>query len=94
MSTAPKLRMKGIRRRAVRFLFDGVPVEAFDGETVAVALLAAGVRSFGRNRANGARRGMFCAMGICQECIVMVEGRAVEACRQPARAGLAVRSVP
>jgi len=84
--------MKGARPRAVRFWFDGKEVEAFEGETVAVALLTAGIGGFGRNRATDARRGIFCAMGLCQECIVSVDGRVVEACRLPVRAGLEVRS--
>lgn len=85
--------MRGKWSRAVRFRFDGDEIEGFDGETVAVALLAAGVRGFGRNQVNGKRRSIFCAMGICQECVVVVDGRAREACRLPVAAGLEVRSV-
>jgi aerobic-type carbon monoxide dehydrogenase small subunit (CoxS/CutS family) len=87
------LRMKEEKARPVRFWFDNEEVEAFEGETVAAALVAAGIRGFGRNRATGARRGIFCAMGLCQECIVLMDGHVVEACRLPVCAGLEVRSV-
>ena len=92
MSGMAGLRMEGKRGRPVRFRFDNHEVEAFEGETVAVALLVAGIRGFGRNRATGARRGIFCVMGLCQDCIVVVNGCVVEACRLPVRAGLEVRS--
>jgi D-hydroxyproline dehydrogenase subunit gamma len=93
VSTARGLRMAGARLPAVRFRFDGVEVQAFEGESIAVALLAAGTRGFGRNRVSGAARGIFCAMGQCQECAVLIDGRVEEACRVLVRAGLDVRSV-
>lgn len=92
MTAIPGLRMPGTRLRPVQFRFDDAEIEAFEGESVAVALLAAGIRGFGRNPASGAKRGIFCAMGLCQECVVIVDGCAIEACRLPVRAGLDVRS--
>ena len=76
----------------VRFRFDDVEVEAFAGESIAAALLAAGVTTLRRAPADNAPRGAFCWMGICQECVVRVDGRAVEACRLAVADGLVVRS--
>ena len=83
------LRIKAPRGAPVRFRFDGREIEAFAGESVAAALLAAGIRALRDER--GGARGLFCAMGICQECVVVVDGRRVESCRIPVRDGLDVR---
>ena len=73
------------------FTFDGAPVPARSGQTVAAALLAAGIRKF-RKTDSGQDRGVFCGMGICQDCLVEIEGTPNRrACLSQARAGLSVR---
>ncbi|HET7097850.1 MAG TPA: 2Fe-2S iron-sulfur cluster-binding protein [Casimicrobiaceae bacterium] len=57
----------------MKFTFDGTPVEARQGETIAAALTRAGISALGRRR-DGAPRGIFCGMGVCQECVVHVDG--------------------
>jgi predicted molibdopterin-dependent oxidoreductase YjgC len=79
-----------IRGRRVRFRVDGVEIEAFAGESVAAALLAAGIRTVRRAPVDGGPRGAFCLMGLCQECVVVAEGRAVEACCLAVRDGLEI----
>lgn len=77
-------------RQKLRFSFDGVEVEAFEGETLAAALSAADVRDF-RTARHGDPRGMFCGMGVCFECLVTVDGRHnVRACMEPAVEGACV----
>ena len=76
-------------RNEVSFTFDGVVVTGFAGESVAAALLALGRLDL-RLSPGGEPRGMFCAMGVCQECVVIADGAVQEACRLPVRAGLAV----
>lgn len=76
--------------RSVTFTFDGRPVEAHPGDTVAMALWRAGVRELRRSSRDGAPRGMLCAMGICYECLVRVGDTTVRACLLPVQAGLAV----
>ncbi len=79
-------------RRQIEFAFDGTPVIGLAGDTVAVALLAAGIRTLRQGAEGGGSRGLFCAMGVCQECIVVVDGANVEACRVQVADGLDVRS--
>jgi hypothetical protein len=86
------LRIADSRRKAIRFRFDGADIEAFEGETVAVALLAAGMRGFAVNMADGSPRGIFCAMGTCQECAVLVDDQVREACRLRVSERLDVKS--
>jgi succinate dehydrogenase/fumarate reductase-like Fe-S protein len=87
------LREPDVRRGApVRFSFEERPVEGYEGESVAAALLAAGW-SVLRDSPNGNQpRGAFCWMGLCQECTVVVDGIRRPACRTPCSAGLVVRT--
>jgi NADPH-dependent 2,4-dienoyl-CoA reductase/sulfur reductase-like enzyme len=54
--------------------FEGETIKARLGESLAAALTAHGIRSF-RTTERGAERGVFCGMGVCQDCLVEVEGR-------------------
>lgn len=90
---APELRLeKNVTRPSpVKIQVEGQPISACEGESLASALLAADIvylRSSPRRREP---RGMFCAMGVCQECIVEVDGRAVPACMTPVKVGMAIR---
>lgn len=80
------------RGDALRFSFDGHAVTGFAGESVAAALLAAGILRLRESPRGGAPRGAFCWMGLCQECTVVADGVRQPACRLPVRDGLAVRS--
>jgi D-hydroxyproline dehydrogenase subunit gamma len=64
----------------VSFMFDGQSVTGIEGQSVAAALLSAGVRHW-RDAPDGSPRSGFCFMGLCQECLVEVDGVAIEACR-------------
>jgi predicted molibdopterin-dependent oxidoreductase YjgC len=91
----PDLRIGGGEHRGmpVRLFFDGQPVTAYEGETVAMALWAAGIQALRASPKRGEARGVFCGMGVCQECLVLVEGRRRESCLTVVRAGLNVESI-
>ncbi len=62
------------------FTFEGEAIAARPGETIAAALTAAGVRTFRITR-QGEPRGLYCGMGVCQECLVEIDGQpSVRAC--------------
>jgi predicted molibdopterin-dependent oxidoreductase YjgC len=52
---------------------DGRAVDAYEGETVAALLLAEGHIAT-RNTRSGSPRGVYCGMGVCFECLVVVDG--------------------
>ena len=79
-------------RRIVGFTFDGVACEGREGEPVGMALWAAGNRAMRHASTDGSPRGMLCAMGICFECLVRVDGEMVRSCLTPLREGMDVRS--
>lgn len=71
--------------------FDGRPVPAREGDTVAVALLASGIRSTRTTARSGAPRGPYCMMGACFECLAIVDGVPnVQTCLTSVRAGMRV----
>src|SRR5437763_1437015 len=81
------------RGSAVRFTFDGREVVAYEGETVAAALLAAGHRTLRRTSRRAEPRGLFCGMGVCFECLMQIDGRPnVQACRTPVAEGMCVQT--
>ena len=80
-------------RRPIEFLLDGRAVKAYDGESIAVALIAAGIRAIGARPGAGGSRGVLCTVGHCQECLVSVDGRAIEACRCLVSQGLDVKTL-
>lgn len=81
------------RGKRVSFTFNGRAYVAYEGESVAAALFAAGVAHLRDSPHAGRPRGMFCLMGSCQECLVWVEGHKTLACQQPALEGLTAHSV-
>ncbi len=79
------------REASITIVIDGKPVAATPGDSVAAALLAAGLATFRHAPADGAARGPWCAMGICFECLVEIDGEPNrQACMTPVHEGLRV----
>ncbi len=67
--------LPGVQRgRLVKINVDGKPIDAYEGETIAAALLAAGIYHFHLSIKNKEPRSLFCGMGACMECMVTVNG--------------------
>ena len=81
------------RGRPVEFLFNGDPVQAYEGETIATALIAAGHWIFHTTRKKSDPRGVYCNIGVCHSCLIIVDGeRNVRACQAPVSPGCRVTS--
>lgn len=77
---------------SVRIVVDGRPVAARETDTVATALMNAGVVAL-RASVAGQPRGPLCAMGICFECRVTIDGRAHRrACLELCRDGMRIET--
>jgi predicted molibdopterin-dependent oxidoreductase YjgC len=84
---------KIIAGTAVTLQVDGQPLAARRGQTVATALLAAGRRVLRHTRNAGKPRGLFCAMGVCFDCVMTIDGKAgVRACMTKVEDGMQVQS--
>ena len=72
---------------------DGREMRARDGDTVAAALLAAGVGHIRTTPVSGAPRAPYCLMGVCFDCLVTIDGvGSRQACLVPVRDGMTVET--
>jgi predicted molibdopterin-dependent oxidoreductase YjgC len=77
---------------AVTLSFEGAALSARAGETVAAALLAAGLFSNRDTPVSSAPRGPFCMMGACYDCLVEIDGEPNrQACMTEVAEGMQVR---
>jgi predicted molibdopterin-dependent oxidoreductase YjgC len=77
----------------ITLMVDGEAVEAYEGEPIATALLAAGRRVFRHTTKRDEPRGVFCALGRCTDCVMVVDGRPnVRTCVTLARDGMVIES--
>ena len=84
-------RLGGRTGEPFTFIFDDSTIEAWPGESVAAALLAAGQVVF-RIAEDGGARGVVCGIGLCWECRCVIDGRPnVRACMTEARPAMQVR---
>ncbi|MCX7974593.1 MAG: FAD-dependent oxidoreductase, partial [Candidatus Aminicenantes bacterium] len=65
-----------------KFYWNGQEFLAREGETIASALFANGVRIFSFHHKDGAPQGIFCANGQCAQCLVLANGYPVKACME------------
>jgi len=58
----------------ISFTFNYEAFTGLSGQSIAAALLAAGVRELRVTRFNEKPRSIFCGIGICFDCVVVVNG--------------------
>ena len=79
--------------KKVKFSFDGKELEGFEGEPIAAALMASGVTTHRHTRKKGTTRGIFCAIGRCTDCVMVVDGEInVRTCITPLKEGMKVQT--
>jgi NADPH-dependent 2,4-dienoyl-CoA reductase/sulfur reductase-like enzyme/Fe-S-cluster-containing hydrogenase component 2/bacterioferritin-associated ferredoxin len=84
----PILRIE--KRPEFEFTWRGRTMKAHDGETIASALFANGVRIFGYHHKDNAPQGIFCANGQCTQCTVVADTLPVKACMTPVQPGMQI----
>ena len=93
MGVARRIQTGVERGRQFEIEVDGRPVVAYEGETIAAALLASGIEVFRHTHRLDAPRSLFCGMGICFECLMTVDGVPnVRTCVTQAEPGMKVQS--
>ncbi len=87
---------KGVERgEPFEIRVDGEKVLAYEGETVGAALIAAGHRTLRYTNKYEQPRGLYCGIGLCQECRMIINGVPnTQACQTPATPGCRVESQP
>lgn len=77
----------------VTFTFDGKTYEGFEGDTIASALLANGIRQLRVHEATGTPRAIYCNIGHCFECRVTVnQSQTLRACMTPVQDNMVIES--
>ena len=61
--------------RLVTFYFDGKELTGYEGEPIAAALKAQGVMIHRYTKKEHKPRGIFCAIGRCTDCVMVVNGK-------------------
>lgn len=77
-----------------RITWNGTAIDAEESDSIAAALTAAGETRLGARR-SGAPRGAFCGMGVCQDCLVTIDGvRSRRACMVKVTEGMKIEAQP
>lgn len=77
----------------VKFSLDGRTLEGHEGEPIAMALKAHGVMTHRYTTRRHEPRGVFCAIGRCTDCVMVVDGQHnVRTCVTPLKAGMVVQT--
>lgn len=80
-------------RRKVKFLLDGKEVEGYEGEPIAAALRDMGVLTHRYTSREHKPRGIFCAIGRCTDCVMIVDGKPnIRTCVTPLKEGMTVET--
>ena len=79
------------RGRSFKIEVDGNKLIAYEGETVAATLLAAGIQTFRPAAPGNEPSRLYCGMGVCMQCLVTVNGiPSCQACQMVAQPGMRV----
>ncbi len=79
--------------RRVLFEFDGKTLEGYEGEPIAIALKANGVMVHRHTSNHGEPRGVFCAIGRCTDCAMIVDGKNnIRTCITPLKENMRVET--
>jgi predicted molibdopterin-dependent oxidoreductase YjgC len=91
IKTHPILAFK--TRKAIGFTFDGETFYGQEGDTVASALHANGIKKLSESIHLKRPRGFFCAIGNCASCNMVVNGKAnTRTCITPLEEGMVVKT--
>jgi len=81
------------RGTPLAFTFDGIQISAHAGETIAAALYAAGYRALANSPIKHRPRGLYCAIGNCSSCMMVVDGKSnVKTCIELVQDGMVVET--
>lgn len=80
-------------RPTFKFYWNDQELIAREGETIASALFANGIRIFNYHHKDGAPQGIFCANGQCAQCLVLADGFPVKSCMELIKPGMRIQPV-
>ena len=79
--------------RMVEFELNGMRMYGYEGEPIAMALKAAGIQIHRYTSKQHKPRGIFCAIGRCTDCVMIVDGKPnIRTCVTPLKEGMKVQT--
>ena len=79
------------KEKKVKITVDGQEIEAYEGEPILAALLASGIKVNRYTVKKHEPRGLFCGIGQCSDCSMVVDGKAnVRTCITPVKEGMVI----
>jgi len=85
-------RLHDIDEPTVTITVEGRQIEVPESDSVAAAILTAGIEYFRTTPISGIRRAPYCMMGTCFECLVEIDGVPnQQACQTQVRDGMSVK---
>ena len=80
-------------KNIIAFTLDGVPLIATCGQSIAAAMINNSIRINRTTRIEGSPRGIFCGIGSCFDCLVVVDGIANQrACITEVQSGMKIET--
>lgn len=77
----------------VEIIVDGQKISAYEGEPILAALLANGVKINRYTVKRHEPRGLFCGIGQCTDCAMIVDGKSnVRTCITPVKKGMVIKT--
>lgn len=84
---------KPVERREIEFTLDGKTLSGYEGEPIATALRACGVMIHRYTKKYHKPRGIFCAIGRCTDCVMVVNDKPnVRTCITPLVQGMKIQT--
>lgn len=84
---------KPVKGKLITFTFDGKEIQGYEGEPIAVALKASGVMIHRYTARFHKPRGIFCAIGRCTDCVMIVDGIPnIRTCVTPLKEGMCIKT--
>lgn len=82
------------RERKIKFYFEGKEMWGYEGDTIASALTANGIKVFRESLKYHRPRGFYCAIGNCSSCLMTVNGIPnVRTCITPLEEGMQIERI-
>lgn len=80
-------------KKVLSFTFDGIEFNGLEGDTIASALHACGVKILRHSNEKKRPRGLYCAIGNCSSCLMKVDGSPnVRVCVETLQDGMVVET--
>lgn len=80
-------------KKKVKISVDGVLIEVYEGEMIAAALYANGIKTLRYTKHHHKPRSIYCGIGRCTDCVMIVDGIPnVRTCVTPVREGMVIET--